>query len=316
MPPTEQVNMSVEDELATLGAGVGDESIAPIETLLLGDPPRERHEVGELAGVLGQLDEILHVPARDEQDVGRSLRVDVAEGERQLRLIDDPGGDLALENGAEQAHRGDHARKTSLVGGGQPEPAATRHRDVPTMQLSRPDRVVDEPLGADAAITALYAVHWRPLVRLAWLLVRDQGLAEDIVQDAFVATHQNWDRIREPAAAAAYLRRSVVNGARSAHRHDVVVQRELRAEAGRADALGRASGASAEAEALAELGNDQMLHALAQLPPRQREVLVLRYYADLSEAQIADALQIAQGSVKAHAHRALAVLRARMEDPR
>lgn len=189
------------------------------------------------------------------------------------------------------------------------------------MQLERPGargsaRTPGAAVGvtsADEAIAILYAAHWHPLVRLAWFLVHDQGTAEDVVQDAFIATHRNYDRIRDTGAAVAYLRRAVVNGARSVQRHDVVVRREAIAEAGRADAAYRATAASAEAQALRHLGDGAMLAALRRLPDRQREVLVLRYFADWSEAAIADALGIAPGSVKAHAHRGLAALRARLE---
>jgi RNA polymerase sigma-70 factor (sigma-E family) len=189
------------------------------------------------------------------------------------------------------------------------------------MQLERPgargtartSSVVDGVCSADEAISLLYAAHWHPLVRLAWLLLHDQGTAEDVVQDAFIATYRNYDRIRDPGAAVGYLRRAVVNGARSVHRHEVVVRRELIAEASRADAVDRAAAASAEAEALRHLGDGAMLAALRRLPDRQREVLVLRYFADWSEAAIADALGIAPGSVKAHAHRGLAALRTRLE---
>ncbi len=169
---------------------------------------------------------------------------------------------------------------------------------------------------ADRAIADLYAVHWRPLVRLAWLLLHDQAAAEDVVQDAFVATHRAWGRVRDHGAAAAYLRRAVVNGCRSVGRHQQVVRRETVAEAGRADAVGRAAAPSAESGALAGLDRRALLDALDALPQRQREVLVLRYYADLSEAQIAAALDIAPGSVKAHASRGLAALRSRTEIPR
>ncbi len=178
------------------------------------------------------------------------------------------------------------------------------------MELHRGPSGVTE---ADAAISGLYAAHWRPLVRLAYLLLRDQSAAEDVVQDAFIATHRNWHSVRDHNLAAAYLRRAVVNGARSVQRHDVVVRRELAAEAGRADALGRAGAESAEARALGAIGDQAMLAALRQLPQRQQEVLVLRYFCDLSEAQIADALQIAPGSVKAHAHRGLGALRTQLE---
>lgn len=173
------------------------------------------------------------------------------------------------------------------------------------MQLSRSPAGGDGNLDADTAIAGLYAAHWRPLVRLAWLFVHDQGRAEDVVQDAFVATHRNWDKVREQAAATAYLRRAVVNGCRSWGRHEQVVRRELVAEAGRADAFGRDAAPSAEREALADLGNAGMLAALRALPDRQREVLVLRYWSELSESQIAATLSISPGTVKSTASRAL-----------
>lgn len=181
------------------------------------------------------------------------------------------------------------------------------------MQLHRPSPAGPVSDDADSAIAGLYAAHWRHLVRVAYLLLHDQAAAEDVVQDAYLATHRNWHKVRDQGLAAAYLRRAVVNGARSVLRHEQVVRRQLSAQAGRADALGRAGAESAETGAMRDLGQDLMLAALRTLPPRQQEVLVLRYYCDLSEAQIADALQIAPGSVKAHAHRALNALRATME---
>ncbi|MDN5796579.1 MAG: SigE family RNA polymerase sigma factor [Intrasporangium sp.] len=168
---------------------------------------------------------------------------------------------------------------------------------------------------SDDAIAELYAAHWTRLVRLAWLLVRDQSVAEDAVQDAFVATHRKWDSIRDSGRVVAYLQTAVVNRCRSLQRHAVVVDRQNRADAGGADAPGRASHDSAEAGALAAADRHTMLEALERLPQRQREVLVLRYYEDLSEAQIAHTLDISPGSVKAHAHRALTTLRATMEQP-
>ena len=166
---------------------------------------------------------------------------------------------------------------------------------------------------ADEALTELYAAHWHPLVRLAWLLVHQQQLAEEIVQDAFVSMHARWRQLHDRDRALAYLRRCVVNGARSALRHRTVEQRHLASELayGSQEHL-RAP--SAEDHALSRADGDRLLTALATLPRRQREVLTLRYYLDLSEAQIADALDIAPGSVKAHAHRGLAALRAAMKE--
>ena len=81
---------------------------------------------------------------------------------------------------------------------------------------------------ADVAVEQLYAAHWRQLVRLSVLLVHDQAAAEDVVQDAFVAMHGKWSRLRDPDKALAYLRQAVVNRSRSALRHRVVVERHAR----------------------------------------------------------------------------------------
>jgi RNA polymerase sigma-70 factor (sigma-E family) len=162
---------------------------------------------------------------------------------------------------------------------------------------------------ADQALTELYAAHWRSLVRLSWLLVRDQQLAEETVQDAFVAMHSHWSRLREQDLALAYVRRCVVNSSRSVLRHRTVEDRYLSAETRAMTARGITDEPSAEARALEHATGDLLVASLRHLPRRQREVLTLRYYLDLSEAQIADALSISSGSVKTHAHRGLIALR-------
>jgi RNA polymerase sigma-70 factor (sigma-E family) len=167
-----------------------------------------------------------------------------------------------------------------------------------------------ERWSADEALEELYAAHWRQLVRLAVLLVRDVGTAEEVVQDAFVAVHGRWGRLRDNDKALAYLRQVVVNRSRSVLRHQVVVDRHLRATAARPPE----TAPDADAGALAAARRGAVLDALAQLPDRQREVLVLRHYLDLSEAEIADALGIARGSVKSHASRGSAALRELLGD--
>lgn len=158
---------------------------------------------------------------------------------------------------------------------------------------------------ADEALEELYSAHWRQLVRLAVLLVRDVGTAEEVVQDAFVAMHGRWGRLRDNDRALAYLRQAVVNRSRSVLRHRVVVDRHLRSTAASAfDPAPPSDTAALDADRRAAV-----LTALEQLPDRQREVLVLRHYLDLSEAEIADALGIARGSVKSHASRGSAALR-------
>ena len=158
-------------------------------------------------------------------------------------------------------------------------------------------------IDADSALEQLYAAHYAGLVRLAVLLLRDQGLAEDVVQDSFVAMHGRWDRV-DPDRAPAYLRQTVVNRSRSALRHRGVVTRH------RAEPL--PDGAAADESVLANERRTAVLDALAALPTRQREVLVLRHYLDLSEADIAATLGISKGAVKSHASRAAAALRSRL----
>ncbi|MEP7016621.1 MAG: SigE family RNA polymerase sigma factor [Actinomycetota bacterium] len=166
---------------------------------------------------------------------------------------------------------------------------------------------------ADSALTALYAAHWQSLVRLSWLFVRDQQVAEETVQDAFVAMHSRWSQLRDQDRALAYLRRCVVNSSRSALRHRAVETRYLKAETNARTAYGTTSAPSAETQALEHATGDRLIAALGRLPRRQQEVLTLRYFLDLSEAQIADALSISAGSVKAHAHRGLTSLRSDVE---
>jgi RNA polymerase sigma-70 factor (sigma-E family) len=158
---------------------------------------------------------------------------------------------------------------------------------------------------ADEAVTQLYAAHYRSLVRLATLLLRDVGAAEEIVQDSFVAMHGSWRRLRDHDRALAYLRQAVVNRSRSALRHRTVEQRHAPAP--------MPDHASAEHGALEALEREDLIRALHRLPRRQREVLVLRYYIDLSEAQIADAIGISRGAVKSHASRGMAALRLSLE---
>jgi len=161
---------------------------------------------------------------------------------------------------------------------------------------------LDDASGRDAAsaLEVLFRTEQRDLLRLATLLLGDRGAAEEVVQDAFVKLHVSWRRLRDPDRAAAWLRSAVLNGARSQLRRRSVRRRHHEVDV--------RSAASAEAGALAGDEQARMLAALRQLPARQREALVLRYYVDLSEAEIADAMGVSAGSVKTHAHRGLAAL--------
>src|SRR6202161_4844012 len=176
---------------------------------------------------------------------------------------------------------------------GEPADASTRPIHV-TETL-----VADTALGsvpadwdADRAVTALYSTHYKSLVRLSALLVRDIATAEEVVQDSFVAMHGGWRRLRDNEKALSYLRQSVVNRSRSVLRHRVAVDRNAPKPP--------PDMPSAEHGALALLDRSSVVKALGSLPLRQREVVVLRFYADLSEAQIASAMGITRGAVKSH----------------
>jgi len=155
---------------------------------------------------------------------------------------------------------------------------------------------------ADWAVTELYSLHYHRLVRLAALLVRDVPTAEDVVQDSFVAMHDGWQRLRDAESALAYLRQAVLNRSRSVLRHRAVVDKHLPNPP--------PDIASAEYGALVRLERSAVVEALRRLPGRQREAIVLRYYADLSEAEVAAAMGISCGAVKSHTARAMAALRA------
>ena len=158
---------------------------------------------------------------------------------------------------------------------------------------------------ADRAVVELYSEHYRALVRLAALLVRDTPTAEEVVQDSFVAMHGGWQRLRDAEKALAYLRQAVVNRSRSVLRHRTVVDKNLQ--------KAPPDMPSAEHGAMVLLERHAVVAALRGLPGRQREAIVLRYYADLSEAQIAFAMGISRGAVKSHTARGMTALRAALE---
>ncbi len=167
------------------------------------------------------------------------------------------------------------------------------------------DHVPDPAMRAVADLESVYQAEYRSLVRLASLLIDDVGTCEEIVQDAFVRVWASGPGLREPERLPAYLRSAVLNGARSQLRRRLVRRRHL--------VVAPEPAPAAEAAALAGDPTHEVLHALRSLPDRQREVLALRYYLDLSETEIARTLGISGGSVKTHAHRGLATLAERLE---
>jgi len=158
----------------------------------------------------------------------------------------------------------------------------------------------------DAFIASLYRLHAITLIRIAILLVGDQPSAEDIVQDAFLALQRGLPRLRDPQKALPYLRTSVVNGCRS-------VQRS-RYRARRRPAVHHPPVWSAEAEAIESEDRRTVLAAVAGLPARAREVLALRYYLDLADAEIARTLGISRSTVSSTASRALVALARKLEE--
>jgi RNA polymerase sigma-70 factor (sigma-E family) len=157
------------------------------------------------------------------------------------------------------------------------------------------------------AIAALFQEQYRHLLRVAALLVDERDVAEELVQEAFLRLQRSWP-LRDPDGAPAYLRSTVLNLARSRLRRRLVVLKHPSRSVG--DAPGADEGAL--------LRDDQaaVIDALRTLPQRQRECVVLRYYAGLSEAEIASTLAISAGSVKSHTSRAMAALATRLEDRR
>jgi RNA polymerase sigma-70 factor (sigma-E family) len=157
---------------------------------------------------------------------------------------------------------------------------------------------------AAAGVAVLFREHHADLVRLAVLLVGDRPTAEDVVQDVFARLCLR-DRLPAGDGSVAYARAAVLNGCRSALRRRVVARRFRNS----GHSLGRdAPQGSAEDEVILADDRRQVLVALAALPARRREVLVLRYWLGLTEAEIASVLGISTGTVKSTAARALAAL--------
>ena len=138
------------------------------------------------------------------------------------------------------------------------------------------------------------------MLRLALVLTGDRATAEDVVQDAFLGLCRRWPGLSDPAKLVPYLRRSVINGCRSVHRARRIAW--LRRPPRDPPVW------SAEAAAINGEDRREVLAAVAGLPRRQREILALRFYLDMSYSEIAAALNISQGTVASTVSRALAIL--------
>lgn len=150
-------------------------------------------------------------------------------------------------------------------------------------------------------LDALYREHAPAALRLALLLTGDKARAEDLVQDAFLRAGSRLGVLRDPERFGAYLRKAVVNATRNAHRHRQVVDRYLTRQ-------GPLVPQFSEPDDLTT--RDALWSAIQHLPARQREVIVCRFYLDLSERNTADALGCSPGTVKSSLSRGLDALRA------
>lgn len=172
------------------------------------------------------------------------------------------------------------ARSTAVLGGAQQGGAVT---------------VVED---AAATYAQLFRAHFSGMVALATLLGADD--AEDVAQEAFVRLHAKHGVLRDPGAARAYLRTTIVNLTRSGHRHLSVVRRHPQ--------IAEVPPRGVEDAVMASVGNADVLTALATLSARHREALVLRYWAELTEKEMAHAMGVSSGTVKSHVSSGLVAL--------
>ena len=171
------------------------------------------------------------------------------------------------------------------------------------------DPLTDAPPDADAdadarqQVTALFEAHALGLVKLAKVMLGDQSIAEDVVQDAFIGMYRKWASLQDKNKALGYLRNSVLNGCRTAHRNRTRHAARALLLASDADGI-----VSAEESALVGEANREVLAALRARPARQREAVVLRHYLGLTEEQAAQTMHVARGTVKSATSRGLSAL--------
>ncbi|WP_407078268.1 SigE family RNA polymerase sigma factor [Streptomyces sp. NPDC005435] len=180
-----------------------------------------------------------------------------------------------------------------------------RQTRIPGQRDGSEDQTADAAAGTTVDhLTETYRAHYRSLLGLAALLLDDTASCEDVVQEAFIRVHSARKRVRDPEKTLAYLRQTVVNLSRSALRRRILGLKLL--------SKPMPDMASAEEGAYDQLERDSLIKAMKGLQRRQREVLVLRYFADMTEAQVAETLGISLGSVKAYGSRGIAALRVSM----
>jgi RNA polymerase sigma-70 factor (sigma-E family) len=179
--------------------------------------------------------------------------------------------------------------------------AALRLTNASWTDPGRPRALSHAAASAEGTVEALYGEHAVGLIRLAYLMLGDRPAAEDVVQDAFCHLYQAWDRLVDPARALPYVRSSVLNACRSALRRRIVGRRVT-------PAMYAPPVISAEAAALGLHERREVMQAVRRLPGRQREALVLRFYLDLPEQEIAQIMGVQPSTVRSATHRALKAL--------
>jgi RNA polymerase sigma factor (sigma-70 family) len=147
-------------------------------------------------------------------------------------------------------------------------------------------------LAADEEFDDVFNRERTPMARLAFLMLGSEALAEEVVQDGFVSLLERWDSIANPGA---YLRRCVVNGC---------IGQSRRARRWTPPPV----------DMHAELGSDHMLDAVRRLAPQRQAMVVLRFYADMTQDEIADTLRVPVGTVKSGLHRAMSELKEALHD--
>lgn len=251
----------------------------------------------------GELLSLLYRRVTEQQAARFGAGYDLTAAEDRFRawLRDHTAGDQARLEAAQPTRPVTAA--AVAVGWGEAQIAIEDQRGTEAIQSDVP--AVLAAGDTDRAVTALYQAHYRSLVRLAVLLIQDLAMAEEIVQDSFVALHQAW-RKQGTDWALSYLRQSMLHRSRSALRRRMAAERNVSGPA-----WGRLS---AGQPVKAALERPAVISALHTLPARQREALVLRYYAGLPETQIASIMGISKDEVRKHTARARASLRAVLDN--
>jgi len=169
----------------------------------------------------------------------------------------------------------------------------------PLSATRKPDGTAVRAGDTASRVTELYQATALSLIRLAYVILGDQHAAEDVVQEAFCNLFRRWDRLPHTESLEHYVRASVVNACRS-----VLRRREVRGRR----VLYELPAPSAEAAVLGVVERDDLIRAVDLLPRRQRETLVLRYYLDLPDDEIARLMGVNPSTVRSAAHRALNTL--------